>query len=126
MTKVTNLMLFMVCLAAAAGAMGASGLTDEVGAAPDPGISEEVNQSEEEFKTYTASRDEGATSFIGAVISGVDKTIDGFKLIFALYPMLVNLGLPEWVAAFISAPLYFLFGLFILYLLTGRQTSQRL
>lgn len=126
MAQVSKLMIFMVCLAAAASVMVASGLAAEIGQQPQTGIQEDVDSSNESFKEYSASRSEGATSFIGAVISGVDKTISAFKLIFALPSLLVNLGLPTWLATFISAPIYFSFGMFILYLITGRRTTKRI
>lgn len=126
MAQVTKLVVFMVCVAAAATVMQASGLTAELGQQPNPGVQDNVNDSQEDLKQYSASREQGETSFIGSVISGVDKAIDSFKLVFALYPMLKNLGMPSWLAAFISAPVYFSFGLFVLYLITGRRTTTRI
>lgn len=126
MAQITKVLVIMVCIAAAATAMAASGLTSDIGLSPNTGIQENVNHSQQEYKKYSASRTQGDTSFIGSVIGGVDKAISTFKLVFALYPMLTNIGIPAWLAAFISAPVYFSFGLFILYMITGRRTSTRI
>lgn len=126
MSQITKLMIFMVCLAAAASVMLASGLAAEIGQQPQPGIEDDVEQTEGDFKEYSASREEGSVTFVGAIVSGIDKAISALKLVFALYPMLVNMGFPAWLATFLAAPVYVVFGLFTLHLLTGRRTSSRL
>jgi hypothetical protein len=119
-------MVFMVCVAAASSAVVASGLGGELGMTPQTGIQDDVQQSEDKFKEYDASRSGDDTSFIGSVISGVDKTIETYQIIFALPTLLTNMGLPGWLAALIGAPAYFLFGLFVVYMITGRRTTGRI
>jgi hypothetical protein len=126
MAQATKLLILMVCIGAAATAMSASGLTEELGQSPQTGTQDDINDSEESFRSYSASRGESDTSFIGSIIAGVDKVVRSFQLIFALHPLLTNLGVPGWLATFISAPIYFSFGLYVLYLLTGRRTTSRI
>lgn len=126
MAQATKIMIAMVCVAAAAAVMQASGLNHETGLNPDPGIEQDVNQSESELRDYSASRNSGETSFVSGVVSGVGETMSVYKIMFALPTMLQNLGLPAWLAAFFSAPAYFMFGLYTIYLITGRRTTSRI
>lgn len=115
-----TILLFIVCVSAVVGAMGASGTADWLGVNPDTGVEEDLNESESELRDYSASREGSDTSFIGATISGVDEAVSSFVLIFALADLLVNMGLPPWAATFIASPLVWSFGLFMIYMISGR------
>ncbi|MBP1987246.1 hypothetical protein [Halolamina salifodinae] len=118
----TTVLLFIVCVAAVAGAMAASGTAGWLGVDdPSVGVEDQVNQSEGELHDYSASRQGGDTSFIGATISGTDEVISSFVVIFALSDMMVNAGLPVWSAVMLSSPLAWCFGLFIIYMFSGRS-----
>jgi len=116
----TTILLFIVCTGAVSGALAASGTAEWLGYSPNPGVSEDINDSEEELADYSASRDDGDTDFIGATISAVDEVLSAFVVIFALSDLLVNLGLPGWAAAMLASPLAWSFGLFIVYMISGR------
>lgn len=115
-----TVLLFLVCVSAVVVAMGASGTAGWLGVQPETGIQDDVGQSESELRDYGASRQGGDTSFIGATISGADEVMSSFVVIFALADMLVNMGLPAWGAAFLASPLVWSFGLFFIYMFSGR------
>jgi len=115
-----TILLFIVCVAAVGGAMSASGTAGWLGVQPDTGVQDDVSDSESELKDYSASRQGGDTSFIGATISGTDEVLSSFVVIFALADLLVNAGLPPWGATMIASPLVWAFGLFVIYMFTGR------
>lgn len=117
----TTVLLFIVCVAAVATAMIASGTAGWLGMQPDTGVQDDVEESKSELKDYSASRGSSETSFIGATISGTDEVISSFVLIFALADMLINMGLPPWGAVMLASPLTWCFGLFVIYMFTGRS-----
>lgn len=116
-----TILLFLVCVAAVATAMGASGTAAWLGAQPETGIQDNVNHSGSSLHDYKASRQEGSTSFIGATVAGTTKTFSSFMVIFSLAELLINAGLPPWGAALLTSPLIWAFGLFAIYMITGRS-----
>lgn len=127
MRRPPELMLFMVFVVATAGAMQASGLAGEMGVQPDTGIEKDVQNSEEELKnrTYSANREKGEVNFIGSVFASVDKVASSFIMVYALYEMLVNAGIPGWLASFASSPVFLMLGMFMIYLISGRRMTVR-
>ena len=126
MSQATKLMIAMVCIAAAAATFTASGLSGYSGLQPQTGIQDDVEESQKEFRSYSATRQEGEVNFIGSVFSSAGKVMDGFRLLFQLPELAMNSGLPGWAAEFLAAPVVFLFGLFFVYLLSGRRTTSRI
>ncbi|GAA0293938.1 hypothetical protein [Halarchaeum salinum] len=116
-----TVLLFIVCVAAVATALGASGTAGWLGMQPNTGVQDQVDQSESQFHDYSASRQGGETSFIGATISGTDKVFSSFVVIFTLADLLVNMGIPAWAAAMVASPLAWSFGLFVIYMISGRS-----
>lgn len=123
MRRPPEIMLFMIFVVAAASAMQASGLATEMGVQPDTGIDENVKDSKETLKdrSYTGELKGGRVNFVGLIKGGVVKVIDAFILVYGLYEMLVNVGVPGWVAAFLSSPLFLVVGGFIIHMMTGRR-----
>lgn len=115
-----TILLFIVCVSAVAGGMAASGTSDWLGMQPHTGVQDNVDHSRSSMHDYSASRQGGGVSFIGATISGADKTIASFAVIFTLADLLVNMGIPSWGAVMLASPLVWAFGLFIIYMITGR------
>lgn len=126
MAQVSKLMIFMVTMVAAATAIGASGLGAWTGLNPQTGAADDVNQSKQELHNYSATRQEGEVNFIGSIFSSAGKVMSSFGMIFTFGSVLQNLGLPPWAVEFVVAPLTFLFGLFFIYLLSGRRTTKRI
>lgn len=124
MRPITSLMVALVMIAATSTAMVQSGVTDDLGVNPDLGIDEQVNQSEQSASGLQTQRDPGAVTFIGAIISSVNVLLDAFKLIFTLPTLAMNLGAPEWLAVWLSAPLWLIFAIFIIYMLTQRDARK--
>ena len=116
-----TILLFMVCVAGVVGAMNASGVAAWLGVQPETGIEDNVDTREKKLKDYSASRGSSDTSFIGATISGVDETVASFVIVFGLADLLINAGLPAWGAALIASPLTWSFGLFMIYMISGRS-----
>jgi len=120
-----TVLLFIVCVASAAGALAASGASMWMDVSPSSGVQDDVDEHEETLsEDYTAGRQEGETSFVGATISGVDKVVGSFVLIFVLQDLLMNNGLPGWAATFLASPLAWSFGLFMIYMISGRQNVR--
>jgi len=122
--RISQIALFMVCLAAAAAMLQGSGFYDEVGAgSPDPGIKESTDDA------AGAAPGEAATNFGNQVIGGISTFIMSAvsNVISALSPALNlgdaagNLGAPDWASSYVAAPIGIMFSLAVIYFLTGRR-----
>lgn len=127
MRRPPEIMLFMVFVVAAASAMQASGLASQLGVQPDTGIEKNVEDSKETLKnrSYSANREKGEVNFIGSVFASIDKVVNAFVMVYALYELFVNVGIPGWLAAFLSSPIFLVFGIFMLYMISGRRMTIR-
>lgn len=117
----------MIIVAATASAMSASGLAGQMNITPATGLQDDVNRTQEQLqdREYSANREPGEVNFIGSVFAGLDKVKNSFIMIYELYELFRNIGLPGWAAIFLSSPIFFIMGVFIIYMITGRRMTVR-
>jgi len=123
---VPALAILVVALVGSFAALQASGLFAALGVAPSPGagVEKHVNQSEGKLRHYSATQQPNRVNFIGAILAGVGKAIHSFSVIFELPVILRNLGIPPWIVTYVMGPLVLLFGLYMVYMLTGRRQER--
>jgi hypothetical protein len=122
MRNPVTVVFIVVCVAAFATAMGASGTATWLGVeSPSIGAAEDVDESEENLGQYKASRNKDDVNFIGSVFSAFDTFLGAFVIIKNLQTYLVNAGLPGWAAVFLASPVVWSLGTFAIYFISGRQ-----
>lgn len=126
MSQATKAMMFIVCIGAAAIVMQASGLAGYTGLDPHTGIQDDINDSKSETRNYSASTAGDDAGLVGGIFGSVGQGIRSFGLLYQASSMLVNLGLPTWLATFIVAPLPFVAMFLFMYLVSGRRPSSRI
>lgn len=127
MRRPPEIMLFIILVVSMAGAMNASGLSQDFGVQPETGIEDEVNDTQEvlQDRDYEANREKGEVNFIGSVFASVDKVVGAFVLVYELKAMMINVGLPGWLATFLASPIFLILGIFMLYMISGRRMTVR-
>ena len=105
--KVTVPMLFAVSLACAGMMMGMSGFDDFVGVSKDTGLEGDAHDLANKSREYQAQRasDNGGGSYLGLTVDATGAAVSALKWTLALPWALINVGLPQWFALPIGAPL---------------------
>jgi hypothetical protein len=111
----------IVCIVAASAAIAASGAGAWYGFDADPGVGDEVEQSEDDLRTYSATREQGEVNFIGGVFAATGAFLDSAALVVRLRDVLANLGVPLWAATFAASPVVWSLGLLAIYMISGRS-----
>lgn len=122
MTRITSTILVVMILAnGSVTIMSASGLSEDIGVEVAPGVSDAMDDVVTEMK-------KGFSPNIGVIESLISMFVAGLRLfqvvvegVFAAPSMLMNLGFPEWFVIPISAPLYLISTLELLFIATGRD-----
>lgn len=116
----TRVVIFLVVLNSAAGAFDASGVANDWGVQPNPGMNEEIEELNNAMSNINPSSGIGGTLF--ALYTSVTSTFE-IVLNFIFYGpiMFQNLGVPGWLTGLVFAPQYILAGTGIVYALTGRR-----
>lgn len=121
MRPIAEVLVFLICLSAAAGALQASGLATAIGVSPNPGIHGAVHDVPH---NASANRQPGQVTFVGAVVGGISTFVSTFAIALLVYPAATNLGLPAWAAALISAPVWALYAMLLVYMMSGRDPHR--
>jgi hypothetical protein len=117
----TNIVVFLVCLNAAAVLIGATGFAD-VGAAPEIGGDGVIDNAEQ--RTERISTDRSALDqFVDGVITAAQVVGVVFEVATAGPAMFRNLGVPDVIVTFVAAPLYIIVGLDVLQVISGRDIT---
>lgn len=87
---------------------------------PDPGVDGDVDEAEDDLRSYSASREQGETNFIGAVFAATGAFLRSAGVILRLRDVIANLGLPLWAATFAASPAVWALGLLMIYMISGR------
>jgi|APHM01.1.fsa_nt_gi hypothetical protein len=119
--RTTNIIVFLVCLNSAAALMGATGFAD-VGAAPEIGGGEEIQDAQDRSEQISTDRS-ALDQFVNGLVQAGQSLSVIFEIATAGPDMFRNLGVPDVLVTFIAAPLYILVGLDILQVLSGRDIA---
>lgn len=124
MTRITSTILVVVILMNSTVAiMAGSGFSEDVGVTLAPGISDEIEDINQNLRTAFSPAETGAGETLFALFLGAANT---FQLVikgaFAAQTVFINLGFPSWLVYPLIAPLYAIAGLELIYLATGRNT----
>lgn len=116
----TRITLFLVIVNASAGAVDASGVADDWGVNPNPGMDSAVSDLNDALGDIDPSSGLGDTLF--AMYTSITKTAEVvFNFIFYGPVMFQNLGVPTWLTSLAFAPMYLIAGTGIMYSLFGRR-----
>lgn len=114
-----KLVFVLVFLNSAAELLRASGWSSAVGADPDPGATAEMQKALDAASNIRPGGGFGDTLF--ALYNSVTSTFRAiFEFALAAPTMMTNIGLPDYVVAFMFAPMALIIGRDIAYLLMGR------
>lgn len=119
--------LFLVCFSAALALLSASGYYDAVGHSLDDGgqFGERTQEIKEQTDINISQKEESGSSWITGWRTAVQGLNQFVSVIFALYPFLVNIGFPKWLAAFVTLPFYSITALLVYQLLRGIRVERR-
>lgn len=115
-----QLVVFLILLNGAAGAITASGAADALNIGPNPG-GDEVTDIENRPGTLgsEAASNEGT---LYTLYSSVTRAFDGVIALAFYGPiMLENLGIPSWITQMFSGVVTLIVTVDVIYLLTGRD-----
>jgi len=117
----TNILVILVLVNSAVGIADASGLTEDTGVELDTGVSESLDAAVDQARTGF-SPDSGAgetlfTLFIGAYFFAQAM----FQTVFSAPTLLMNLGFPAWFVVPITAPIYIIAMMDLVYIAAGRD-----
>ncbi|WP_254544087.1 hypothetical protein [Halomarina pelagica] len=118
----TNIVIFLVLLNASATLLSGTGIAPALGVSPTVGGDEQIEQSEQNLQSVSTDRS-ALDNFIAGIISAASVLVGVFSIVIAGPLMLSNLGVPGALVAFIFAPLYFIVGLDLLQVLSGRSLT---
>lgn len=116
-----EVLFFMVCLAAAASVMTASGFNDAVGIGAGPDVGADVQGDVEDLSKDELHRSGEEFSFIDGILSGFGTMRRAIEILFALPLVLHSVGVPLWAATFASAPVYLTGAWILIYMVSGRR-----
>jgi hypothetical protein len=119
-------MMFIVCIGAAAIVMQSSGLATYTGLDPHTGVQDDIKDSKSQYKNYSASTSGSDSGIVGGIFGTMSQAVSSFGLLNQSADLLMNLGLPGWLATFIVAPVPFILGFLLMYLVSGRRPSSRI
>lgn len=116
----TRIVVFLVIVNSSAAAIDASGVAEDWGVNPNPGMDNAVSDLNQELGNIDPSSGLGDTLF--AMYTSVTKTFQIlFNFIFYGPIMFQNLGVPSWLTGLVFAPQYIISGTAIGYSLFGRR-----
>jgi hypothetical protein len=121
-----NVLFFIICLGAAAGIVATSGVTDMWGVNPNTDeIDSVADSTESQLSTFTAQTGQETWLTDVFIIRAAIDTISGaMDAVNHLPNMLVQLGIPEWVVGYLTAPLFLVIIFMIIYVATGRDVTR--
>lgn len=115
-----QLVIFLLLLNGAAGAITASGTADALGVAPNPG-GNEVSDIDERTGELSASSEANERTLF-TLYTRATSAIQGiFQLAFYGPIMLENLGVPSWITGMFSGVISVVVFADVVYMLTGRD-----
>jgi hypothetical protein len=114
-----KIVFVLVFLNSAAELLRVSGWATSAGINPDPGATSEMQQALDAAGEIRPGGGFGETLF--ALYISLTKTFFAiFEFVFSAPQMLINLGLPTYLVAFLFAPAALVVGRDVAYLLMGR------
>lgn len=124
--KATQILIFVVCMSAAAGLMASSGLNDDLGVNPDTDqIDDAVEGTEDNFSVYSATQTSDTFLTDIFLVTAILNTVkDSYNTLLSLPSMLTTMGIPEWVTEFVLAPMALILGFLFIFVAIGRDVSR--
>lgn len=126
--KAAQIIVFMVCISAAGMALSSAGLDEAFGVNQNTGIDGETDELSDEFSTYSTNTDSSGSIFNDflpdMLLTAINTVMAGIEFVHLLPDLLVNMGLPEWVANFVTAPIYIITGFTVVYMLSSRDITR--
>ena len=111
--------IVLVFLNSAAELMRTTGIAEAMGVNPEPGAAAKLQEAQEAARNIEPGGGFGETLF--ALYISLTKTFFAiFEFVFSAPQMLINLGLPTYLVAFLFAPAALVVGRDVAYLLMGR------
>lgn len=117
----TNIVLWMVLSSAFIGGFEAAGVWEDWGVQVDAGISDQIEETRDAFRTVTTGS-LGADTLIGVFLTVLETLRLGFALVTALPTFLGNIGVPGFVTTILDATIFIVIGRDVLSAYAGRQT----
>jgi hypothetical protein len=117
----TNIVVFLVCLNAAAVMVGSTGFA-EVGAAPEVGGGDVIEDARDQGREISTDRS-ALDQFVSGIIAAASSVSIIFEVALAGPTLFLNLGVPAPLVTFVAAPLYVIVGLDVLQVLSGRDIA---
>lgn len=115
-----QIVIFLVFLNAAAGAVTASGLGSALDINPEIGADEEIDRVESDMQEVDTAQ--GIRDTLFAMFSTTTTTaVSAFTILLYGPVMLANLGIPGWLLTFLFAPAFVIVGIDTIHFLTGRD-----
>jgi hypothetical protein len=118
----TTILVLMLLMNGTVTIMSSSGLSEDIGVELAPGISDKMETVVEEMKKGFSPNANVVESFVSLAIAGVSLFQVVVEGTYAAPSAFMNLGFPAWFVIPISAPLYLLATLEVLYIALGRQS----
>lgn len=121
MTRITTtILVIMILVNGGVAAMEASGLSEDLGVTLSPGIDKTLEETTETIRDFQTSEGLGDTLFALFKSAGnVAKVM--VSAVFAAPSMLINIGFPAYLVAFLFGPVYILGTLEMVSIFTGRR-----
>lgn len=119
MRKSTRVAVFLILINFSAAAVDGSGVADDWGVDPNPGMDEAIEDLENAMGNIDPSN--LGTTLFGLYTSVTSSIKIIFNFLFYGPIMFQNLGVPTWATSVIFAPQYIFVGTDIAYVLTGRD-----
>lgn len=122
----SKVLVFIVCMSAAAGVLSASGLTDMWGVSPNTEEMDKVTTgTKANLSTFTAQTGQETWLTDVFIIRAAIDTISGaMDAVNQLPNMLIQLGIPAWIVVFVTAPLLLVIIFMVIYVATGRDVTR--
>jgi hypothetical protein len=117
----TNILVILILINSAVGIADASGLSEDVGVELDTGVSESldnaISTAQDGFAPDSGAGETLFTLFVGAFFFAQAM----FQTVFSAPTLFLNLGFPVWFVVPVTAPLYVIAMLDLVYIATGRD-----
>lgn len=118
--KTTNIVVLLVLLNASAVFVGALPVTDDLGYQPAVGGDDAISEAQQTGERIESDRS-SLDQFVGGIIAAAGTIATILSVVVAGPQMLINLGAPVPLVAFVASPLYILVALDLLQVLSGRD-----
>lgn len=117
---IRRITILLVCANLTAGFLTAAGAPAVLGIEPHTGIDDDVQHANESASSISDNLGI-ISSIVGLTITVVDTLVEIARLPFAAPTLALNLGVPQFIVAFVFGPLYIAVGIDLLSVARGME-----